>query len=66
MQQTVSGTKMGRIPKAERASLHVRRDTRERVKHILDILAGERADSSLTIEDAVNAMADCFERAREK
>ena len=66
MQQVVSGTKMGRIPKSERASLHVRRDTRERVKRILNILAGERADSTLTIEDAVNAMADCFERAREK
>jgi len=66
MQQVVSGTKMGRIPKSERASLHVRRDTRERVKRILNILAGERADSTLTIEDAVKAMADCFERAREK
>jgi len=64
MQQTVSGTKMGKIPKAQRASLHVSVATRERVKHCLDVRAAERVDSTLTIEDVVNEMANCFERKR--
>ncbi len=64
MQHTVSGAKMGKIPKAQRASLHVSIATRERVKHCLDILAAERVDSSLTIEDVVNEMVNCFESKR--
>jgi hypothetical protein len=64
MQQTVSGTKMGKIPKAQRAALHVSKDTRERVKRCLDILAAERVDSTLTIEDVVNEMVNCFESKR--
>jgi hypothetical protein len=63
--QQTENVKMGRIPKDQRASLHVSKTTRDRIMFCLTTLIGER-NQLVTADDVVNEMAECFEAKRSR